>query len=51
MWELDAAELMRWLDDIEPMRTSVRRARAATSRLLLLRADAQSALAREHRPV
>lgn len=51
LWELDAAELMRWLDDIEPSRTSVRHARAATARLTLLRSDAQAALAREQGPV
>jgi transposase len=51
LWELDAAELMRWLDDIEPTRASVRRARAASRGLLLLRSDAQSPLVREHRPV
>jgi transposase len=51
VWELDAAELLHWLDDIEPTPASVRRARAAASRLTLLRAQTQSALARDSRPV
>lgn len=51
VWELDAAELMRWLDDVEPSRGSMRRTRSALSRLTLLRSDAQSALDREARPV
>lgn len=51
VWELDAAALLRWLDDIEPSRASVRRTRSVTSRLQLLRANAQSVLAQESRPV
>jgi transposase len=51
VWELDAPALLRWLDDIEPSRASVRRARAEVSPLTLLRAEAQSTLAREHRRV
>jgi transposase len=51
VWELDAPALLHWLDDVEPTRVSVRRARAAASRFTLLRAEAQSMLAREPRPV
>jgi len=51
VWELDASTLLQWLDDIEPSRASVRRTRSVTTRLALLQSHAQSALARESRPV
>jgi transposase len=51
LWELDAEALMRWLDDIEPPRTSVRRARTEASRLTLLRSAGLSPLAGAPGPV
>lgn len=44
VWELEAAALLRWLQDIEFTRLAPRRARSATPELTLLRLDEASTL-------
>jgi transposase len=47
VWELEAAALLRWLNDIEVRRAPLRTSRAAPARLTLLREELHSTLARE----
>jgi transposase len=51
VWEMDAAALLRWLDDIEPSRAVVRRTRSVSAHLQLLRSSTHAVLAQESRPV
>jgi transposase len=51
VWELEAAALLSWLQDIDLSRSAPRKPRSSTSRLTLVRTVHPAALDRELQPV